>query len=286
LLHGIFASISAQPAPAKLGGREYIIRREHTRGAEPLVGTPLRITVGGRLGETLRRGGTIVVSDVQKDQRLSDDDRAAFQSRQIAALVGVPRFKDGQMVAAFGLNHDTPRVWTTGEIELVRDVAERTWDAVERTRAEAALRQQQTRLRLALQASAGGSWTWDPRTNDTDWDDAFRAQFGFTPEETPLYETWLARVHVEDRPLMRRMLEGILQTKDTWDHTYRILRPDGAVRWMQSLGRADRDASGHVTRLTGLELDITERRAPGSGTRIRLAAPRHAAQAPSPARTS
>ena len=120
---------------------------------------------------------------MQADQRLSDDDRAAFRSRQIAAFVGVARFKDGQMVAAFGVNHDTPRVWTAGEIELVREVAERTWDAVERTRAEAALREQKTRLRLALEASAGGSWTWDPRTNDADWDDAFRAQFGFAPEE-------------------------------------------------------------------------------------------------------
>ena len=191
---------AARVGYAELEGREYIIRREHTRGAEPLVGTPLRIAVGGTLGEALRRGETIVVSDVQADQRLSDDDRAAFRSRQIAAFVGVARFKDGQMVAAFGVNHDTPRVWTTGEIELVREVAERTWDAVERTRAEAALREQKTRLRLALEASAGGSWTWDPRTNDADWDDAFRARFGFTPEEPPLFETWLARVHVEDRP--------------------------------------------------------------------------------------
>ena len=67
---------------------------------------------------------------------------ATLRARQIAAFVGVTLFKDGQMVAAFGANHATPRVWTPAEIELVRDVAERTWDAVERTRAEAALREQ------------------------------------------------------------------------------------------------------------------------------------------------
>jgi PAS domain S-box-containing protein len=251
---------AARVGYAELGGREYIIRREHARTGEPLVGMPLRIAVRGSLGEALRRGATIAVSDVQAEPRLSDDDRATFRSQQIAALVGVARFKEGQMVAAFGVNHDTPRAWTAGEIELVREVAERTWDAVERSRAEAAVREQKTRLRLALEASAGGSWTWAPGTNDADWDDAFRAQFGFTPEEPPLFETWLARVHVEDRPRMLRTLEEVLQTKDRWDHTYRVLRPDGAVRWMQSLGRADRDATGHVTRLTGLELDITERR--------------------------
>ena len=245
---------------AELDGRDYKIRREHTRGVEPLVGPPLQISVGATLREALQRGETIVVGDVATDQRLSDHDRATFRARQIAAFVGVALFKNGQMVAAFGANHDAPRVWTAGEIELVREVAERTWDAVERTRAEAALREQKTRLHIALEASAGGSWTWDLRTNIADWDDTFRARFGFTPGEPPVFETWLARVHVDDRPWLRRTLEEILQGKETWDHTYRAASADGAMVWIQSLGRADRDATGQVTRLTGLELDITERR--------------------------
>ena len=245
---------------AELERREYLIRREHTRGVEPLAGAPLQISVGTTLRAALQRGETIAVGDIETDQRLSDDDRATFRARQIAAFVGVSLFKDGQMVAAFGANHDAPRAWTAAETELVREVAERTWDAVERTRAEAALREQTTRLTLALEASAGGSWTWDLRTNDADWDDVFRARFGFTPQEPPLFETWLARLHVDDRQRMRRTLEEILHTRDTWDHTYRIVLPDGAVQWMQSLGRAERDAKGQATRLTGLELDITERR--------------------------
>jgi PAS domain S-box-containing protein len=251
---------AARVGYAELEGREYVIRREHAGGVEPLAGQPLRISVGATLGEALQRGETIVVADVQSDRRLSDDERATFRSRQIAAFVGTALFKDGQLVAAFGANHNTPRVWTPGEIELVREVADRTWDAIERSRAEAALREQKTRLGLALEASAGGSWTWDLRRNDADWDDVFRAQFEFTPDESPLFDTWLARVHPEDRPRLRRTLEEVLQTKDTWDHTYRVLRLDGGVQWMQSLGRADRDATGQVTGLTGLELDITERR--------------------------
>jgi len=245
---------------AELEGRDYRIHREHARGVEPLVGPPLQITVGATLRDALQRGETIVVGDVQTDQRLSDDDRASFRARQIAAFVGVSLFKDGRLVAAFGANHDVPRAWTTEEVELVREVAERTWDAVERTRAEAALRQQKTRLSLALEASAGGTWSWDARTNDADWDDAFRAQFGFTQDEPSLFETWLARVHVDDRPLMHRTLEEVLQTKDRWETTYRVALPDGTMRWMQSLGRADRDPTGRVTRLSGFELDVTERR--------------------------
>jgi PAS domain S-box-containing protein len=253
---------AARVGYAELGDREYVIRREHTRGAEPLVGMPLRIVVGGTLGEALRRGETIVVPDVQADGRLSDGDRESFRSRHIASFVGVARFKDGQMVAAFGVNHDTSRAWTAGEAELVREVAERTWDAVERTRAEAALREQKQRLRLALEASAGGSWTWVPATNEVDWDERFRSLYGFAPHDPATPAAWMPRVHDDDRSRVFALLDEVLTstTRDSWENTFRIVRPDGVVAWIQSRGRADRDADGRVTRLTGLELDITERR--------------------------
>jgi PAS domain-containing protein len=87
-------------------------------------------------------------------------------------------------------------------------------------------------------ASGGGSWIWDLRTDHADWDDTFRARFGFSRDEPPAFETWLAHVHEDDRPWMRRTLEEVLHTRDTWDHTYRFFRPDGWVLWIECLGRA------------------------------------------------
>src|SRR6185369_13141057 len=122
-------------------------------------------------------------------------------------------------------------------------------------------RQREQRLRLALDASAGGSWTWDASTNHVDWDDGFRKRYGFTPEEPPTFEAWLSRVHEDDRPqVLAELDETRRTTRVAWDCTHRIVRPDGAVLWIQSLGRADRDVNGQVTRLTGIELDVTERR--------------------------
>ena len=117
------------------------------------------------LRDAYRRGETVVVNDVDTDPRFTESERVAMQARQIAAFVGVMLLKGGQLVAAFGANNATPRSWTPIEIALIRDVAERTWDAVERARAEAALREREQRLRLALDASAGGSWTWDASSN-------------------------------------------------------------------------------------------------------------------------
>jgi PAS domain S-box-containing protein len=66
---------------------------------------------------------------------------------------------------------------------------------------------------------------------------------------------------MEDRPKVLELVDEMLHpTRDVWDSTFRIVRPDGTMSWIQSVGRVERDAAGKVTRLAGLELDVTARR--------------------------
>jgi PAS domain S-box-containing protein len=245
---------------AELEDGEYVIRREYICGVAPLAGQRRVREFAAALRPVFRRGETVVVSDVDTDPRFTESERVALHAREIAAFVGVMLLKDGHLVAAFGANNATLRAWAPTEIALIRDVAERTWDAVERARAETALREREQRLRLALDASAGGSWTWEAGSNHLDWDDAFRARYGFTPEEPATHDAWISRVHEEDRPQVLSLLGEVLKGKDAWDNTFRIVLPDGKVAWIHSVGRADRAPDGHVTRLTGLDLDATEHR--------------------------
>ena len=247
---------------ADLQGDAPLIRREHVRGVAPLAGRAAGITLGPILRETMQRGEPMVVSNVDMDSRLGEEDRAGLRSRDIASMVGVTLFKDGRMMAAFGANHNRPRAWTASEVDLVRDVAARTWDAVERARAEAAIRAQRQRLNLAVEASAGGSWTWIAATNQADWDQRFRELYGFAPDAPATPDAWLPLVHEDDRPHVLKLLAELATStiKDRWESTFRIVRPDGRIAWIQSRGRAERDASGALIRLTGLDLDFNERR--------------------------
>jgi signal transduction histidine kinase/ActR/RegA family two-component response regulator len=245
---------------AEIDGDEYVLRCEYTRGLRPLAGRGSVAVADAALRDAYNRGETVVVADVASDSRFSDAERALLAGRQIAAYVGVRLIKGGRPVAAFAAHHPTPRMWTATEVTLVRDVAERTWEAAERAHAEIAMREHEARFHRVLSAAGAGCWTWDMRTTEAHWDDTLRARFDFAPGERPWLEKFLSRVHPDDRPRAQAQFEEILRTLDNWENSYRFVFPDGTVRWMQSLGHADRDATGQVIRLTGFELDIDEQR--------------------------
>jgi signal transduction histidine kinase len=95
-----------------------------------------------------RGGGTLVMDDVA--ERIHDADKlAAFSGAQIRAALAVPLVKDGRLVAVLSLHHASPRHWSDLQVKLAEDVAERTWAAVERARAEVALRQSEASLQEA-----------------------------------------------------------------------------------------------------------------------------------------
>ena len=246
---------------ADIEGDEFVMRHTYENGVARVGDRGPVTCMGAAMLDSYRRGEAVAVDDVRIDPRLTERERAALLKNAIAAYAMVVTLKNGQWVSAFGVHSATPRIWTPTEMDLIREVAERNWEAIERARAEAAVREREWRLRMALDAAAGGSWTWDARTNHIDWDDRFRLRYGFGPDVPPAFETWLARVHDEDRHRLLGILDEMRRTpRETWDNTFRIVLADGTASWIQSLGRAERGADGQLLRLTGLELDVTERR--------------------------
>lgn len=147
--------------------------------------------------------------------------------------------------------------------ELIRRLREANRVARECGTAQKALRTSEAYLRLALEAASAASWAWDVVSGEIVWDDNFRRIYGFPPGSKAGWDDWVERLHPDDRAAVMARLDEVLQTPgdDEWNRDFRILRPDGQVVWMQGLGRAERDAEGQVTRLTGINLDISRRKA-------------------------
>jgi PAS domain S-box-containing protein len=243
-----------------IDGDDFIVTTSYDDGVAPIHGRWPMATFGALL-EAYKRGEPVTVSDIRTDPRFTDAERAKLLTQRIVAFLRVMLRKEGRWVATFGVNSSTPRNWTRDEIALLEEAAERMWSAAERARAETALRESEERLRLVLDASAAGSWTRDPDADHVDWDLGFRRLYGFAPDEPARLGKWLGRVHEDDRQAVLALLdEAAHPTRDAWDITFRIVRPDGTVSWIQSMGRVERDRAGKITRLAGLELDVTARR--------------------------
>jgi len=90
--------------------------------------------------EDLKRGETVVFPDAEKDPRTAAT-ADALKAISAQSIVNMPVTEQGGFVALLYLNHATAREWTAGELELIREVAERTRTAVERRRAEQEIRE-------------------------------------------------------------------------------------------------------------------------------------------------
>jgi PAS domain S-box-containing protein len=134
-------------------------------------------------------------------------------------------------------------------------------DVTERKRAAEALERSQERLRLALKAARMGTWQWDVATNRLTWDDQLHDIYRVEPDRrVTQYEHFLSRVHPDDRALVAASVQRVLEGDGGLDYEFRIVLPDGRVRWLVDQGRLVRDSEGNPLYLTGVCLDTTERK--------------------------
>ncbi len=133
-------------------------------------------------------------------------------------------------------------------------------DITERKAANDALRASEARLRDALDASGAGVWSWDGETGIITVDEAYRAMYGFAPDATVDFDLWEARLHPDDREALKQSAEECLRAGSQWREEFRVLHPQLGTRWLAGLGRVFRDAEGRVRGMTGINIDITERK--------------------------
>lgn len=157
-------------------------------------------------------------------------------------------------------------------LALSADVAVRraTEDSLRRTHADLDQRVQERTVALAdanihlkeAQRLANlGSWSWDIAENRVSWSDQLRGIYGITPEQAPSrVEDFVDFLHPDDRARVQASIGAVLESGREFAHDERIVRPDGGIRHLESVGEVIRDQSGAPVRMLGICLDVTERR--------------------------
>jgi PAS domain S-box-containing protein len=208
----------------------------------------------------LRAGRTVAIDSIAEDPRTSSAEaRAAFERLSIGALLDVPLVKQGSLVAILFIHVPEPRVWREAEIRFAQEVAERTWSALERARAETALRESEGRFRHLADLVPGFVWFTDESGALHYLNDRFYAYTGLTPE-TALPDGWVAALHPEDRARTGAVWADALARGVTYEIEVRYLRHDGEARWYIVRAEPVRDRTGQTTGWFGTSTDIHDRK--------------------------
>jgi PAS domain S-box-containing protein len=201
----------------------------------------------------------IVVADVTREPSL-----AAFlptiEAEGIAAMTFVPLVSLGRVIGKFMLYYPVPHDLGPDELQLAGVIASQVAFAVERTRAEESARRSEERLRFALDAASMGTWDWELATQSVRWSDNLERVHGL-PSGTfdGTFASYEREIHPEDRPRVLAAARRAIEEGAPYEVEYRIVAPDGTVRWVEGKGRVEYEA-GRPARMNGVCMIVTRRK--------------------------
>ena len=139
----------------------------------------------------------------------------------------------------------------TANRDLERRVTERTSDLLE----------SEARLRLATEAASTGIWEWDIQSGSVRWSDRCYEIHGVSRDDFDhTVDSYVRLIHPDDRDRAWRTVSEAIENESLYDCDFRIIHPNGKIRWVSNLGRALNDAGGIGRRMSGTVMDITDRK--------------------------
>ncbi len=235
-------------------GETVLYETDYVDGVAHLVGS-LSVNAFGRgnIAE-LRQGRTTAYADLTADSRTSDADFAAIETRSAMA---VPLIREQRLRAVLYLNHRNIREWPSEEVTLVQEVAARTWDALERARAEADLRESEARFRALVEATPTLAFSvlsnGRPEFFNQQWID-----YTGRPAEADEGQGWLDIVHPADRGGFSTEWSSALKNGRPFQMESRLRGANGSYRWFLTRSVPLRDSASRVMRWLGSSTDIQD----------------------------
>jgi PAS domain S-box-containing protein len=236
-----------------------VIRRDAAATGVSSVAGQYDLRAMPLFGAALAAGQPLVVEDVQTTALVDDAFRQLCRQLQVVSFINVPVRKNGQAVGIFCLTQGTPRRWAPEEVALVVEVAERTWGAVKRARAEEHLHESEERFRQLVEAYAQAVWEADPRGLIVQDSPSWRAYTGQTEAEW-LGDGWLDAIHPDDRAYAERQWHEAIATGRNVDTEFRLRRAAGGYCWTNVRATPLSDTAGRVHKWVGMNIDIDQQK--------------------------
>ena len=226
-------------------------------GADSIAGRHNLDSYGPEIADAYRAGRLVAIEDFDFDTRTAGKSAAgAHRALGVRAQLAVPLVKAGRLIALLFMHAAEPRHWSEEDVALVREVAERTWAAVERARAEEALRVSEARFRTALEIGTVGAIYFDMDGLLTDANDAFLRMGGYSREDLETGRlTWQRLTPAEWMRDSERAFAELKEKGHTTPYEKQYIRKDGSRWWALFAAKLLPDGTGFE-----FVLDISDRK--------------------------
>lgn len=175
------------------------------------------------------------------------------------AALSIPMIYKGRIQGVLTLSFDRILTQTVEDEEYALTLARQGAQALERARAEEALRSSEERMRLAIEANRMVAWEWDPVNDRVITSENVAEIYGM--DSVDKAATGFSLIWPDDLPVHQEKVERALREGGEYQSEFRVTRPvDGRVLWMEERATAITNADGQITRLVGVVTDVTERK--------------------------
>lgn len=207
------------------------------------------------------RGEYVSVSNMSELPPEAEKDRQSWTAMGARSSLAIPLFFECRVSSLIVIGSLRRQYsWPPEYIPRLRLLGEIFVNALERRNADWALKEGKVRLSLATDAAGVMPWDLDMDSGRIWTTEKGKEFFGFAPDSEITLEEFLNIVHAEDREKLRLTVEEAVLTGQDNSAEYRIIRPDGSIRWVFSRGRHFSASQGERSRLMGVSSDITERK--------------------------
>ncbi len=242
-----------------------------------LIGVRLSgLAAGGRVSLDTRLPGPIAIRERRTlalpsgtdIERTIDGASIVLESGDLHGLIAVPLLGSDHPLGALLFAFADDEGFDPEDVAYAELLAGIAAQALERARlaeaeqeARRAVQERDERLALALSAAAAGVWEMDVTSGTIDWSEAVLRLHGLEGSRPPRgLDGYLGLVHPEDRERVRAAFRRAIEISGAYDEEFRILWPDGTVRWTNGAARVFTDDAGRPTRIVGIARDVTDRR--------------------------
>ncbi|MBE8997295.1 AAA family ATPase [Nostoc sp. LEGE 12447] len=203
---------------------------------------------------------TVILQNATEQNMFSGDEYVI--QKQPKSVLCLPIARQSKLLGILYLeNNLIPSAFTQEKLSVLNILTVQIAISLENARLYQGLENSQEQLNLALKSGKIGVWSWDITNDLFDWDEQIYQLFGLTPETfVATSEAILARLHPDDSPLLAQSLSRAINEGVEHDLEYRIIWDDSSIRYLACRGKAFFNEVGKATHMSGVVLDITDRK--------------------------